>query len=51
MTDRFNRLITDHGDGRFSVPGIELLAENIEAALATFNAMAPADWTEPSDEE
>jgi hypothetical protein len=51
MTDRYGRTITDHGDGLFSVPGIELLAENIKAALATFNAMAPADWTEPSDEE
>jgi len=50
MTDRFNRLITDHGDGRFSVEGIELIAEDLTASLATFNAMAPADWTEPSEE-
>jgi hypothetical protein len=50
MTDRYGRTITDHGDGLFSVTGIELLADNIEAAVRTFNAMAPADWTEPSDE-
>jgi hypothetical protein len=51
MNDRFGRTIIDHGDGRFSVEGIEVIAGDLTAALATFNAMAPADWTEPSDEE
>jgi hypothetical protein len=50
MTDRYGRTITDHGDNLFSVEGIELIADDLTAALATFNAMAPADWTEPSDE-
>ena len=50
MTDRYGREIIDHGDGRFSVEGIELIADDLNAAIATFNAMAPAGWVDSTDE-
>lgn len=51
MTDRYGRTITDHGNGLFSVEGIELVASDIDAAIATFNLMAPSDWIEPPTQE
>lgn len=46
-TDRYGREITDNGDGTYSVPGITIETESLDAAIAAFDAMAPGDWTEP----
>lgn len=45
--DRFGRTITDHGDGTYSVPGITIGATNLNAAIGTFDSMAPPDWVAP----
>jgi hypothetical protein len=43
IIDRFDRIITDNGDGFYSVEGILIQSENLESAIATFNAMAPTE--------
>ena len=45
-TDRYDREVTDHGDGIFSVPGIEIAADDITQALAALASLAPEGWTE-----
>ncbi len=49
IIDRFDRIITDNGDGFYSVEGILIQAEGLESAIATFNAMAPADTVDDTD--
>lgn len=51
MNDKYNRLVTDHGNGSYSVEGITLNIEvgSIEDAVLVFNSMAPGDWVEVID--
>lgn len=49
MIDRFGRIIQQDGI-RYWTDGIEIEAENDEKALSTFNAMAPGDWVEPTED-
>lgn len=50
-TDRYGRDITDHNDGYYSVPGIVVAADSVDAAVATFDAMQPDGWIEPATPE
>jgi len=47
MMDRYGREVIDHGEGKFSVPGIEIVCNGPDGALDTFNAMQPEDWVLP----
>ena len=50
-TDRFDRPVTDHGDGTFSVPGIEVTAGDLAQALASLASLAPEGWVDPNAPE
>lgn len=47
ITDRYGRVIVDHGNGSYSTDGV--LVENLTEGevVAAFDSMAPADWVEP----
>lgn len=47
LTDAFGRTITHTADGIWATDGIAITAPDEAAALRTFNAMAPANWTPP----
>lgn len=46
-SDRFGRAVVDNSDGTYSVPGITIEADSLDAAIVTFDAMQPDGWTEP----
>lgn len=51
MIDKYGREIIDNGNNTYSVPGIIVRAIDVNAALITFDGMAPEGWEEVEELE
>lgn len=47
MQDRFGREIINNGDGTYACEGLTVAQGSDDAAIKTFNGMAPPGWTDP----